>query len=169
MRKEILLTFDYELFLGSKSGSAESCMLLPTQRILKVLGEYNAKAIFFVDTTYLWKFKNDADQNSKHQKTLNEILEQVKRISENHYVYLHIHPHWLDAIYDSNFDNWDLSNVRYFTINNLDANTREKLLHECYTLLQQNSLTKVEGYRAGGLFVQPFSTLKSFLESTQIP
>jgi hypothetical protein len=168
MRKEILLTFDYELFLGSKSGTAESCMLLPTQRILKVLGECNAKAIFFVDTTYLWKLKKESNHNSKHIETYEKIKNQILEISQSHYVYLHIHPHWIDAEFDTDANQWNLSNADKFTVSNLSIEEREKILFECFEILRECSKQPIEGYRAGGLFIQPFSDIKPFFERTKI-
>ena len=49
----ILLTFDYELFFGSKVGSVQSCMLNPTEQIMRILDQSNTKATFYVDIGYL--------------------------------------------------------------------------------------------------------------------
>ena len=44
--KQVLFTFDYELFLGHRSGSVENCMILPTKKLLEVLKKYRAKVLF---------------------------------------------------------------------------------------------------------------------------
>ena len=49
--KHLLFTFDYELFLGERSGNVLDSVINPTQDILNLLEEYNIKAIFFVDTS----------------------------------------------------------------------------------------------------------------------
>src|ERR1035437_5213233 len=94
--KKILLSFDYEPFLGSRSGSAEMCMLKPTDALRSILNKYNAKAIFFVDTLYLSNLK-------KHPELTNDFISiknQLKEFSaEGHYIFPHIHPHWLAAEY----------------------------------------------------------------------
>ena len=47
LKKSILLTFDYELFLGPSSGTAQNCIITPTEKILEVLANTKSKAIFF--------------------------------------------------------------------------------------------------------------------------
>ncbi len=54
-KRNLLITFDYELFLGSRSGRPEGCVLQPTELLEKVLTPFKAKGVFFVDTTYLLK------------------------------------------------------------------------------------------------------------------
>ena len=48
-----ILTFDYEVFLGPSTGSIQNCVLRPTRIILEVMQKHKAKAIFFVDATWL--------------------------------------------------------------------------------------------------------------------
>ena len=61
--KQILLTFDFELFLGSRSGTVDNCLIKPTQELMKVLVPNNLSAIFFVDTLYLHRLKKESEQN----------------------------------------------------------------------------------------------------------
>lgn len=53
MKKNAIITFDYEVFLGRNTGSVFNSVIRPTEEILKVLNRNKAKAIFFVDTTWL--------------------------------------------------------------------------------------------------------------------
>jgi hypothetical protein len=53
MKKNSIITFYYEVFLGHKTGTIETCVIKPTQLILEILHGNNAKAIFFVDATWL--------------------------------------------------------------------------------------------------------------------
>jgi hypothetical protein len=75
--KNLLITFDYELFLGMRSGQPEDCMLQPTSALLAILGQYKTKAIFFVDTTYLCKLKSLSGKHEKCARDLKNISEQV--------------------------------------------------------------------------------------------
>ena len=60
------------------------------------------------------------------------IEDQIKNIKDNgHYIFYHIHPHWLDAIYNEENNEWDLSNKIKFSINNLNVNEIEKLFKDC--------------------------------------
>ena len=51
-KKLLLFTFDYELFLGDKSGSVQDCLITPTDHLISLLNKYEFKAYFFVDTVY---------------------------------------------------------------------------------------------------------------------
>ncbi len=52
-KKLLLITFDYELFLGEKSGTVQQCLIDPTDKLLDLLGKYAFKALFFIDTVYI--------------------------------------------------------------------------------------------------------------------
>ena len=51
--KRAILSFDYELFFGDKSGTVQRTLIEPTNIMLNVLDEVGAQATFFVD--YLMK------------------------------------------------------------------------------------------------------------------
>ena len=47
--KRAILSFDYELFFGDKSGTVQKTLIEPTNIMLNVLDEVGAQATFFVD------------------------------------------------------------------------------------------------------------------------
>lgn len=57
LSNDVVITFDYELFLGVDSGTAEKCIIKPVNYILEEFEKYNGKGIFFVDATYLLTLK----------------------------------------------------------------------------------------------------------------
>ena len=72
MRKDLLLTFDYELFLGEKSGSVDRCLIEPTNELMRVFDKYRIKnAIFFVDTTHLLRLQ---EMSEKHNLARHDLL-----------------------------------------------------------------------------------------------
>ena len=76
----MLFTFDYELFLGSKSGSVKNCLINPTNKLLSVLEKYNHKSIFFIDFTYLTKLyliKNKYDSALKDWKLIEDQIKNT--------------------------------------------------------------------------------------------
>ncbi|MBP8042504.1 MAG: hypothetical protein KAZ36_11420 [Bacteroidales bacterium] len=170
MKKNILLTFDYELFLGKRSGTVDNCLIRPTKRVLEILKANNAKAIFFIDTTYLYRLEKLSKTNSLAAQDFNKIKEQlVQMAKEGHYLFHHIHPHWLDAVYIENISQWDLSEINRFTIHALSDPEKEILfkysddfLTEIYNKAQ--SANKCNGFRAGGLYIEPFNCFKLFFE-----
>src|ERR1700749_4620780 len=112
-KKDILLTFDYELYLGAKSGSAEKCILQPTNALRKILNRYDAKAIFFVDILYLLNIKKRPDLI----KDFEAIKKQLKTLfKEGHYVFPHIHPHWLNAVYAEDKKQFSLTDLSGFSL-----------------------------------------------------
>ena len=158
---KILFTFDYELFLGSKSGSVVNCLIKPTELILDSFNKYNIKnAIFFVDTIYLIQLKKQLNDSCKSDYNL--IVNQlIKVLNNNHYIFPHIHPHWLDAKYISEINQWDLSDYSKYRFTNLDFETREMIFEESINIINEiisksKNNYKVNSYRAGGWSIQPF-------------
>lgn len=174
-KKNILLTFDYELFLGPNSGTAQNCLLTPTTKLLAVLHQAKAKAIFFVDILYVHRLKELITQNAQAKKDYEAVTQQIAEMArQGHYVYLHVHPHWLDAVYNAETNQWNLSNTERFAMSNLNEKDGYALLETAYNLLNQlisdiKGAHKIEGYRAGGLFIQPFAIFYSFLKHYNMP
>ncbi|HQN15269.1 MAG TPA: hypothetical protein PLB59_01425 [Bacteroidales bacterium] len=174
MKKNLLLTFDYELYLGQKSGTVDNCLIRPTKRILEILKANNAKAVFFIDTSYLYRLEEIGKTNPLATQDFNKIKEQlVLMVKEGHYLFHHIHPHWLDAQYHEDINQWSLSNTNRFAIPCLNDNEKgvlfsysDKFLSEI--IIMAGSSNKPNGYRAGGLFIEPFSCFKPYFESFNI-
>ena len=166
MTKDILITFDYELFLGFRSGSVQNCLLEPTSKILRVLQDNNCKAIFFVDLTYLNQLKIVSSDYTQALIDYNLLIEQLKTIAKlGHFIHYHIHPHWLDAIYLPKENEWDLSNKDCFALSNLEEGEVSQIFEDSYNILQNDIGLNISkhnpvGFRAGGLYIQPFNTLQ---------
>ena len=62
MKKHLLFTFDYELFLGLRTGIVQECMIDPTEKLISLFEDFNVKAVFFVDTTCLIRLKENAEK-----------------------------------------------------------------------------------------------------------
>ncbi len=172
---KLLLTFDYELFLGKDSGSAEECMILPTEKILEVLQTNQVKgAVFFVDTTYLLKLKEYANTFTKVKEDLEAIANQIKKIvSLGHYVFPHIHPHWEDAIYLENTNKWDLSNNVKYKFSSISNELKDSMFSKSIEILSSiiHPIVpdfKFDAYRAGGYSIQPFSDFKKYFDKHNI-
>jgi peptidoglycan/xylan/chitin deacetylase (PgdA/CDA1 family) len=166
IEKTLLFTFDYELFLGKRSGNVLESVITPTQEVLNILNEYAIRAIFFVDTTWLIKLKELARQHPKCANKLNLISSQLLNIiEEGHDVFPHLHPHWMDAVYNPDTDEFNLQNLNRYRINQLNDADREKLFDESITVLKDIINVdfpdyKINGFRAGGWSIQPFSHFK---------
>ena len=173
-QRSILLTFDYELYLGRRSGNIFDCIINPTDQLLKVLQPYHVKAIFFVDTTYLLTLQQYADKYPRCSEDLVTITNQLKKILRSgHYVFPHLHPHWLDAVYDEKNNEWNLTNTNRYRFHNISESERDFLFTSSVQLLKDIAAKvdhryKVDGFRAGGWSIQPFTDFKPYFEKNNV-
>lgn len=166
--KYLLITFDFELFLGKLSGTVDKCLLEPTIEIMNVLRKYKIKrAIFFVDTIYLYRLKELSKKNKNVQNDYSKIKDiLILLLEEGHYIFPHIHPHWLDACYLEEKNQWDLSNTKKYQLNNCSEEEREYLFEQSFEILYEivkeyKHNFPIDGYRAGGWSIQPFIGIKN--------
>lgn len=170
MKKNLLLTFDYELFLGPRSGQPIECIIEPTESIRKVINPKGIKAIFFVDTTYLITLEKYSNKYPACASDLKMISDQIRQlISDGHSIFPHIHSHWLDAEYDSIQHQFNLIDIKRYRFHNLNENDREFLFRESLRILNTiiNSVDlkyQINGFRAGGWSIQPFVDFKPYFE-----
>jgi peptidoglycan/xylan/chitin deacetylase (PgdA/CDA1 family) len=170
MKKLLLITFDYELFLGSRSGKVKECIIDPTYKLLEILKRYEFKAIFFVDTVYLLRLQEIADNYPKAQEDKKAIFDQLTTIvRQGHYIFPHIHPHWLDAEYLEDLNEWSLDNTRYYKFSSL-SNEKQKEVFDASVRVIQTITCQIgqdiplDAYRAGGWSIQPFEYFKPHFE-----
>ena len=173
--KNILFTFDYELFLGARSGSVQKCMLEPTQELLSIFDRYSIQqAIFFVDSTYLCRLKEMAQIHTAAKEDYNSIVKQVQEIiRKGHYVFPHLHPHWLDAIYSADKNSWQLTELRKYRFHALSEKERAEVMDSSIQILKEiilpvNPHYKLDGYRAGGWCIQPFGDFHPHFKKHEI-
>ena len=166
--KLLLITFDYELFLGEQSGAVTQCLINPTDRLLASLNSYGLKALFFIDTVYLSRLKEMAENYSQAKADLDNINRQlIKIVKEGHEIHPHIHPHWMDAIYDPENREWQLMDKSYYAFSSLQVDKQAMLFEDSMKLIRKvleeaDSKQPVDAYRAGGWSIQPFSHFKPF-------
>jgi len=169
-KKKVLFTFDYELFLGTRSGSVSRCLIEPTEQIMRMLGQYKFKSIFFVDVTYLLRMKELAIINPRVLDDFDRIRAQIKQmLQRGHYVFPHIHSHWLDAKYLVDDNQWDLSDVSRYRLHLLSPEERKDLFSRSFALLREildpaKIDYELNGFRAGGWSIQPFADFKVLFE-----
>lgn len=163
----IMLTFDYELFLGRRSGSAEKCIIAPTREILKRIRAHGATALFFVDATYLARI--EASDAQTYARVASQIEEMVGAGCE---VGFHLHPHWLDAE-KVDADAWSLENTRKYRLHALEEDELRCVFRDSFASLERavrraSGSYRINTFRAGGWCLQPFTTLRSSFEELGI-
>ena len=100
------------------------------------------------------------------KRDLEAIISQlVQIVKSGHEIYPHIHPHWMDAIYDPNTNEWGLSEKRYYSWSTLPEENRKDLFEHAVSFIRSildiaNITQPIDSYRAGGWSIQPFDNFK---------
>ncbi len=171
--KNLLLTFDFELFLGANSGSVENCLIRPTEELMKIVKKHKVSTVFFVDTLYMSRLKEVAKNNTFAANDYTKIVTLLQAVIDfGGYVFHHLHPHWIDAIYLEESNEWDVSNKNKFALNNLSKEEIEEVFQQSEEIISEIYLGKnkpiFSGFRAGGLYAQPFNGFKNQMSKHNI-
>jgi hypothetical protein len=160
-KKSVILTFDYEVFLGRETGTIRNCVLNPTNAILRILKENNATAIFFVDATWL-KFLKEEFSSDFHL-----VAEQLRDIVESgSSVELHLHPQWIDAYKTGN--QIVFSSYKHYKLHTLSQEEIFDLFANSVNLLQSITSKKIYCFRAGGWCIEPFNKIEDAFKACGI-
>lgn len=130
------------------------------------MGKHGCTGIFFVDSLYLVRLKEEATKHEKARIDFEKVSAQIQRmVSNGHLVYNHLHPHWLDAKYNAQNNVWNLADKSRFALSNLTAEQQNYVFDSTTQLLLDiikpvKADYHINGFRAGGLFIQPFSLFK---------
>lgn len=159
--KNILLTYDYEVFFV-KFGSVDNSLLIPTNELVKKMNGYSMKGTFFVDVLFM-----DYLRRQGNLEDFNRIVEQLKGIvSAGHRIELHLHPHWVDT-------RNDIANFSRYKLHDFSEEQQSELFERGLEILYGvtngiDSEYKVKAYRAGGWCIQPFKIIKKTFKKFNI-
>lgn len=170
-KKKIILSYDYELFFGDRSGTVLKSLIEPTNLLLDAMDSVGFKGNFFVDWQML-KYLKEANTErtlADHQLIIDQLKDMVYR---GHRIELHIHPHWVDAKYNGD-GTWDFSEFRHYSLNSFSEQEIVDMFVEGTNLLtniarEVDSEYKIVAFRAGGWAVQPFDKLKKGFQKAGI-
>ena len=184
--KTFILTIDYELFLGTRTGAVRECMIEPTDRLSDILEKNNSKMTIFWDILHYYRLLQLEVKYSKLGEDRKLIENQIiSLVEKGHDVQMHLHPHWINAKYEN--EKWVFTYDR-FRLHNLskknninDVNT----IFGCVSIskkLMENTIRKVRpsynvtSFRAGGYLIEPFCEIsealrfnKIFIDSSVVP
>lgn len=156
---KVCLTWDYELYFGERTGTADSCMIRPTERLLSLAKDAQAHMTFFVDASYLLRLNELRETDPALQKDYQAISDQLQRmVLDGHAIGLHLHPHWIDCTWQNGA--WKMEVTRY-KWSDITAGERERHFQDAFGLLKDLTETTITSYRAGGWCIQPFQDFKS--------
>jgi hypothetical protein len=160
----IFLTYDYELFFGTDTGSAEKCLIEPTDRLLGLSEKFKIGMTFFVDVGYLIKLEEYASAYPHLKEDLEKVKQQVIRMSRNgNDVQLHIHPHWERSSYEGG--KWNIVTDGAYKLSDFSDEEIRSIVTRYKHYLDELIGRETSTFRAGGWCIQPFSRLeKIFIE-----
>ena len=155
-KKSVLLTFDYELFL-SESGSPDLSLFQPTRRLISLFKKYQVKAVFFIDILCYYRMLEIEAEKDNREKFAAQVQELL---INGHSVELHLHPHWLDAVYKNGI--WDLSDLSRYKLNSLSQKEVDELFDLTILLLRPILETSDKGLicQTAGRRLQLFSSTR---------
>lgn len=162
---DILITLDYELFLGQNTGTVYNSIIHPMNDLSNMLNKYNVKTTIFVDAAYLFRLNKLKNKYESLNEDYTLIEEQLMQLSENgHDIQLHMHPQWFYS--DFNGEKWKLD-FEHYKLSDLGVKA-EFYFKECKLLLEQIIRKKVIAFRAGGYSLESYEEYYSLFESNGI-
>lgn len=160
------ITYDYELCLGSKTGSPKGCLIEPMNALCSMFEKYGVKTNVFVDAAYLLRLKELKDENSTLGKDYNMVINHIVELSrKGHSIQLHYHPQWINAQYVNG--NWILDNDHY-KLSDYPLDLQKEKLMQAVELLQSLSRNKIVAFRAGGFSIENFQDIALLLSNMGI-
>jgi hypothetical protein len=163
---KILLTIDYELFLGTKTGSVKNCLIKPLDALTSIGDKFGAKFTLFVDATYLYALDKYKAQFPDLQKDWEDIrLHLISLEQKGHDIQLHIHPHWFYSSY--NGKEWIIDNDHY-KLSDLTPEDAQTVFSLSKNTLESIIGKKTVAFRAGGFSAQPTERLLSLFKGNDI-
>ncbi len=164
---QVILTFDYELFFGTTTGSVQKCMIEPTDRLLEIASRHQIPLVFFVDIGFLVKLQEYRSRYPELESDFNRIVAQLQRMQTlNCEVQLHIHPHWEKSVYDGS--KWVLVTDGCYKLSDFPDEEAAAIVRKYHAALTELSGKKPTTYRAGGWCIQPFSQVEQVFRELEI-
>lgn len=155
----VLLTLDYEVFFGPRTGQVARTLIEPTEALLGIAKRHGVKLVFFVDAGYILRLRAEMRENAALREEHDTVCRQVRALARGgHEVQLHIHPHWEDARWEEG--RWRLEGTRY-ALQSFDSATVADIVRRYAAVLRELAGGDAAfAYRAGGWVIQPFDKLR---------
>lgn len=161
---KILLTLDYELFLGEKTGTIDACLIKPMSLLSEALLTCCGRFTIFVDATYLLRLSQLSSTHPKLQENFERLVRHIQLLkSQGHDIQLHIHPHWSYSNYE---DGCWATDLNHYKLKDLSQTEAIQLVKDAKELLDSIIGSKTKVFRAGGFSAQPTQLLTNIFKAT---
>ena len=122
---DVALTLDYELF-GNGSGDIFENVICPTEKLIAICDEVDAKLTIFFEVVEYWKLREAWDSGNimgyDQDPALAMKNQMIEAFQNGHDIQLHIHPQWLNAVYEDGKwlvdNNWRMNDISLMAENN---------------------------------------------------
>lgn len=154
---KVYITLDYELSLGSETGTPYKCLIEPMNRLTLMTDRHGIKLNVFVDAAYLLKMHMMRERYPKLKEHYEIVSNHIKQLdADGHSIQLHLHPQWRFSSFDG--DDWQLDRDHY-KLSDIPLDEQKQLIIEGTTLINSLISHKVSTFRAGGYSVENFQDL----------
>ncbi len=162
-----LISLDYELFFGRRTGSVEHCLVEPSEALCKAVHPYGGKLSFFVDVGFLLRLAAEAGKSDTLRREYDTLCRHLERLVQlGHELQLHIHPHWEDSHWADG--SWQVDVRRYRLHDFAEDEIASIVSRYCKALAAFCPAESICAFRAGGWVLQPFSKLADALAANGI-
>lgn len=164
--KSIYFTFDYELYMGNKTGSVEKCLIIPTQQLICVFEKYGVEGTFFIDCAYLYQLNKFKDLYPQLQKDFIAVSNNLRwLVSKNQEIQMHFHPQWLYSDYDGT--EWKLD-FEHYKLSDVEPTLLQVSFCEGRKLLEEIIGKDISAYRAGGYCLSDYASFPELFRDNHI-
>lgn len=167
---DVIITLDYELFLGEKTGSVENCLIKPMSDLCKIADKYGFKYVIFADAAYLLRLTQLKGKDTFLDECYEKTANNLRMLSEKgHEIELHFHPQWLYSKWDGNSKTWEMDRTHY-KLSDMPAEDLNLYFPSAKKLLEHiiGDDKKIIAFRAGGFCLSPFSPFEKMFDENEI-
>lgn len=151
------LTLDYELFMGSNTGTPSCCLFSPMRALDEMLSSKSIRANVFVDAAYLLRLSELSANDAVSASDFTAVCDNIRELSERgHDIQFHFHPQWLYSERSSSRGGWNMDFTHY-KLSDCEWDRIGDALVRGFHLLQSLSKNKICAFRAGGYSLMDFN------------
>lgn len=162
----IYITLDYELFLGSRTGDIQHCLITPMNELSAMVDKYGIKLVLFVDAAYLYRLNELRNSSTRLNEDYLAVCQELKKYnSQGHDIEMHFHPQWIYSDFIN--DEWRVD-LEHYKLSDMDEDLLKKSFIESKKLLDSIIGRKTIAFRAGGYSIQTLMHYSDFLISNGI-
>lgn len=157
-----LITLDYEVFFGRRTGTVARSVIEPTEALVAVARRHGAKLVFFVDAGFILRLRSEMRKARALAAEHDALCRQVEGLARaGHEIQLHIHPHWEDSSWTGT--GWHIDVARYALQSFSPAGIHDIVGRYATVLRDLAGPGAAHAYRAGGWVLQPFGKIRNAL------